>query len=77
MTKTGAGGKEQRRVLRVVLLLLAVFLMFGGPAYFIYALRNVGLPYPVLVLGGLIAFVVGVWLFLRLVGKQTRLEAPE
>lgn len=65
--------EERRRVLRAALIFLAAFLTFGGPTYLIYGLQNVGLPYPVLVLGGLIAFVVGVLLLLRLIGKQTKL----
>jgi len=69
--------EEQRRVIRVVLLFLAAFLMFGGPTYLIYGLRNVGLPYPVLVLGGFVAFFIGVLLFWRLIGKQTKLGATE
>jgi len=68
---------EQRRILRAALIFLAAFLMFGGPTYLIYGLQNVGLPYPILVLGGLIAFVVGVLLFWRLVGKQTKLGVSE
>lgn len=65
--------EEQRRVLRAALIFLAAFLIFGGPTYLIYVLQNFGLPYPVLVFGGLIAFVVGVLLLLRLIGKSTKL----
>jgi len=65
--------EEQRRVLRGALFFIAAFLTFGGPTYLIYGLQNVGVPYSVLVLGGLIAFVLGVLLLLRLIRKQTKL----
>jgi hypothetical protein len=67
---------ERRRVLRAALIFAAAFLVFGGPTYLIYVLQNV-LPYPVAVLGGLIAFVIGLILLWRLVGKQIKLAVTE
>jgi cytochrome c biogenesis protein CcdA len=76
MTKTGSGRKTA--FVRVVLFVLAVLLIFGGPTYAVYVLRHlVGLPYVLVVLVGLIAFVVGILIFSRLIRKQTKLSASE
>jgi cytochrome c biogenesis protein CcdA len=76
MTKTGS--ERKTAFVRVVLFILAALLIFGGPTYAVYVLRHLaGLPYMLVVLVGLIAFGVGIWLFLRLVGKQTKLEASQ
>jgi len=76
MTKTGS--ERKTAFVRAVLLILAALLIFGGPTYAVYVLRHLaGLPYIIVVLVGLIAFVVGILLFLRLVGKQTKLEASK
>jgi hypothetical protein len=70
--------EEQRRILRAALIFVAAFLIFGGPTYLVYVMQNVGgLPYSIMVLGGLIAFVVGVLLLWRLIGKQTKLKVSE
>jgi cytochrome c biogenesis protein CcdA len=76
MAKTGS--ERKTAFVRVVLFILAALLIFGGPTYAVYVLRHLaGLPYMLVVLVGLIAFGVGIWLFLRLVEKQTKLEASQ
>jgi cytochrome c biogenesis protein CcdA len=76
MAKTGS--ERKTAFVRVVLFILAALLIFGGPTYAVYVLRHfAGLPYMLVVIVGLITFIVGIWLFLRLVGKQTKLEASE
>jgi cytochrome c biogenesis protein CcdA len=76
MTKTGS--QRKTAFVRVVLFILAALLIFGGPTYAVYVLRHLaGLPYVLVVIVGLIAFAIGILLFLRLVGKQTKLEASE
>jgi cytochrome c biogenesis protein CcdA len=76
MTKTGS--ERKTAFVRVLLFILAVLLIFGGPTYAVYVLRHLaGLPYILVVLVGLIAFAVGILLFLRLIRKQTKLGASE
>jgi cytochrome c biogenesis protein CcdA len=79
MTKTGS--ERKTAFVRVLLFILAALLIFGGPTYAVYVLRHLaGLPYILVVLVGLIAFAVGILLFLRLIRlirKQTKLGASE
>jgi len=67
---------DQKRVRNVFLIVLAAFLMFGGPTYLVYAVRPLPLPYSLLVLLGLASFAVGVILFLRQLGKESKTELP-
>ena len=60
------------RSVRVILMILAAFLIFGGPTYLIFVLRNF-LPYTVLISLGLISFLLGLILFMLFLsgeGKQ-------
>jgi len=76
MTKIGS--ERKTAFVRVLLFILAALLIFGGPTYAVYVLRHLaGLPYILVVLVGLIAFAVGILLFSRLIGKQTKLSASE
>jgi len=68
---------DQKRVKNVFLTVLAAFLMFGGPTYLLYIAQPLPIPYSLLVLLGLAAFVVGVFLFLRLFGKESKTEPPK
>jgi len=64
--------KMRNRSVRVVLLVLAAFLILGGPTYLIFILRKF-LLYSFLVSLGLASFVVGLILFMLLLsgeGKQ-------
>jgi len=67
---------DQRRVVNVLLIVLAAFLMFGGPTYLLYAVLPLPIPYSFLVLLGLASFAVGIFLFLRLHGKESKTEPP-
>jgi cytochrome c biogenesis protein CcdA len=76
MTKPSS--ERKTAFIRAVLFILAALLIFGGPTYTVYVLRNLAdLPYLLVVLVGLIAFAVGILLFSRLIGKQTKLGASE
>lgn len=58
--------ETQKKSVRAGLMVLAAFLVFGGPTYLLYALQQVAVPYPFLALFGLASFVVGLLLFTRL-----------
>ena len=63
--------ETQKKSVRAGLMVLAAFLVFGGPTYLLYALQQVTIPYPFLALFGLASFVVGLFLFTRLMkGKE-------
>jgi lipopolysaccharide export LptBFGC system permease protein LptF len=63
--------ETQKKSVRAGLMVLAAFLVFGGPTYLLYALQQVTIPYPFLALFGLASFVVGLFLFMRLMkGKE-------
>jgi hypothetical protein len=63
--------KLRNRSVRVVLLVLAASLIIGGPTYLIFVLRKF-LPYYLLVALGLASFVVGLILFMLLLGGEER-----
>lgn len=65
--------KEQKRGFKVLITLASVFLMFGGPTYFIYGLQAVKIPYSYTVFIGLVSFIIGVIIFLRFVAKETKI----
>ncbi len=77
MTKAGSERKLTPASTRIALFIIAAFLMFAGPTYLIYLTQRVNLPYLISVFSGLIAFFVGVLLFLRLAKKQAKLGASE
>lgn len=70
MAKRGKGGRVERRSVKGLLTLLAAFLVFGGPTYLMSALQGVGVPYPLLILVGVVSFLVGLFLFVRLIGEE-------
>lgn len=65
--------KEQKRGFKVLITLASVFLMFGGPTYFIYGLQAAEIPYSYTVLIGLVSFIIGLIIFLRFVAKETKI----
>lgn len=65
--------KEQKRGFKVLITLASVFLMFGGPTYFIYGLQAVKIPYSYTVFIGLVSFIIGVIIFLRFAAKETKI----
>jgi hypothetical protein len=73
-----ANSKRKATLVRVLLLILTVSLIFGGPTYAVYILRRqASLPYIVAVLVGLLVFTIGISLFLHLIVKKTKLGASE
>jgi len=79
MTKrkeTGTPGKSRfsketrKKSVKAGLTVLAALLVFGGPTYLLYVLREVPLPYPFVALLGLVSFVVGLFLFTRLMEEK-------
>lgn len=63
--------ETQKRSVKAGLTLLAAFLVFVGPTYLLYALQQVAVPYSLLALLGLASFIVGLFLFMRLMkGKE-------
>jgi hypothetical protein len=63
--------EEQKRCFKILLTLTSVFLMFGGPSYLIYGLQVLKLPYSYAAPLGLVSFIIGIFLFLRYVPKET------
>ncbi len=62
--------ETQRKSVKAGLTVLAAFLVFGGPTYLVYALQRVAVPYPFLALLGLASFIVGLFLFTRLMKEK-------
>jgi len=63
--------ETRKKSVNAGLMVLAAFLVFGGPTYLLYALQGVAVPYPFVAVFGLACFVVGLFLFLRLLkGKE-------
>jgi len=52
------------RVGKILLTIIAAMLMFGGPTYLLYMLRN-AVPFPYLEIFGIVLFVVGLYIFLQ------------
>ncbi len=65
--------KEQKRGFKVLITLASVFLMFGGPTYFMYGLQAAKIPYSYTVVVGLVSFIVGLIIFLRFVAQETKI----
>lgn len=61
----------QKRFLKVFITVVSVFLMFGGPSYLLYGLQAIKVPYHIAALTGLASVIVGIFLFLRFVPKET------
>jgi hypothetical protein len=57
------------RLGKILLTLIAAVLMFGGPTYMLYVLRK-AVPFPYLETLGIIAFVIGLYLFLQVYGEE-------
>jgi len=62
--------ETKRRSLRAFLMVLAAFLVFGGPTYMMYALQGVVSSYPLVVFLGIASFIVGLVLFTRLIKEK-------
>ena len=63
--------KETKRAsFRAFLMLLAAFLVFGGPTYLMYVLQQVITLYPLVLLLGIASFIVGLFLFTRLIKEK-------
>jgi len=63
--------KETKRTsFRAFLMLLAAFLVFGGPTYLIYVLQQVIAVYPLVLFLGIASFIAGLLLFARLIKEK-------
>jgi polyferredoxin len=63
--------KETKRTsFRAFLMLLAAFLVFGGPTYLIYVLQQVITLYPFVLLLGIASLMAGLLLFARLIKEK-------
>lgn len=63
--------KETKRTsFRAFLMLLAAFLVFGGPTYLIYVLQQVITLYPLVLLLGIASFIAGLLLFTRVIKEK-------
>ncbi|RLI41822.1 hypothetical protein DRO69_11135 [Candidatus Bathyarchaeota archaeon] len=62
--------ETKKRSLRAFLMLLAAFLVFGGPTYLMYILKEVITSYSLVVFLGLASFIVGLVLFMRLIKEK-------
>ena len=54
------------RLVKIVLTILSVLLIFGGPTYLMYILQRVGIPSLLFTLIGLASFAAGAILFMWL-----------
>lgn len=70
MKKIGDSLKIPRRLVRAFLIFLAALLTFGGPTYIAYVLESLGVPPLQYLFLGLVFFVAGVILFVRLLGEE-------
>jgi FtsH-binding integral membrane protein len=63
--------KETKRTsFRAFLMLLAAFLVFGGPTYLVYVLQQVITLYPFVLLLGIASLMAGLLLFARLIKEK-------
>jgi len=54
---------------KILLSLIAAMLMFGGPTYFLYVLRN-AVPFPYLEILGIVLFIIGLYIFLQIYEEE-------
>jgi len=66
MKKVQKGWRIPQRFVKIVLTILAVLLIFGGPTYLMYILQRLGIPSLLFTLMGLASFTGGVILFMHL-----------
>jgi len=64
--------EDQRRSIKVTLMLIAALLVFGGPTYLISVLQTLDIPYILVVLLGFFSFAVGLILLIRLIKEEER-----
>ena len=61
---------EQKRFIRVFLIIFSAFLMFGGPTYLLWVLQLLETPHVLNLLIGLSSFALGVVLFFRFIREE-------
>ena len=64
----------QKTFVKVLLMLLAVFLIIGGPTYLLYILNQMEIPRLLILLIGLAAFTVGIILFAYLSKEEGKVK---
>lgn len=62
--------ETRKKSVKAGLTVLAALLVFGGPTYLLYVLQRLPIPYPLVALLGLVSFVVGLFLFVRLMEEK-------
>jgi len=67
--------EARKRFVKVILMLLAASLTFGGPTYLIYVLERWIIPQVLLALLGLASLTAGLILFTRLIGEEGKSKA--
>jgi len=68
---------DQKRVKSVFLIVLAAVLVLVGPTYLLYAAQLLSIPSSLLALLALASLVVGMFLFLRLLEKESQTESSK
>lgn len=66
MKKVQKGLRIPEKFVKIVLTILSVLLIFGGPTYLMYILQRVGIPSLLFTLIGLASFTAGAILFMHL-----------
>ena len=68
--------KGQKSFTKALLMLFAVFLIFGGPTYLRYILDKLDVPRLLNILIGLAAFTVGIILFAYSLKEEEKAKTP-
>jgi len=64
--------EDQRRSIKITLMLIAALLVFGGPTYLLSVLEALGIPYLLVVLLSLFSFALGLILLTRLIKEEEK-----
>ena len=67
--------KIQKIFSKALLMLIAAFLIFGGPTYLLYILDRLGIPRLLILIAGVAAFTAGVILVARLSKEEGKVKA--
>jgi cytochrome c oxidase subunit IV len=65
----------QKRFVKVLLIIFALLLIFGGPTYLLYILNKLEVPRLLIILIGLATLTVGIILFVYLYKGEEKVEA--
>jgi uncharacterized membrane protein SpoIIM required for sporulation len=62
--------KPKFSIIKVTLMLISAFLVFGGPTYLVYILNKLHIHYLITILIGLFSFAVGLIILTHLIKEQ-------